>query len=225
MDRLAEAEGGDDVHAHASKGKVQVGRAGSLALALECSAECARLVGDQLLGGLNGGLGEGAVEDIFAVLCLVVGEKAEAGAVLVEALVKTGLLVPAVLVVVDVVVGVGVGKVELRGVVSALSTALGQRIGHYLIGAYADDIAWCEACQRKVGCWIVGSGHLTIPRMQGDQFVAKGPILDTLDVGLPVDGEACQRRAGKLGEWVEVEIVDERVDGVGGEGSKGRGYE
>jgi hypothetical protein len=205
MDRLAEAEGGDDVHAHASKGKVQVGRAGSLALALECSAECARLVGDQLLGGLNGGLGEGAVEDIFAVLCLVVGEKAEAGAVLVEALVKTGLLVPAVLVVVDVVVGVGVGKVELRGVVSALSTALGQRIGHYLIGAYADDIA--------------------IPRMQGDQFVAKGPILDTLDVGLPVDGEACQRRAGKLGEWVEVEIVDERVDGVGGEGSKGRGYE
>lgn len=58
-------------------------------------------------------MGEGGIQDVLAVLGLGVGEEAKAGSVLIEALVETGLLVPAVLVVVNVVVGLRVGKVEL----------------------------------------------------------------------------------------------------------------
>lgn len=50
---------------------------------------------------------------MLTVLGLGVGQEAEAGSVLVEALIEVGFLVPAVLVVVDVMVGLGFGKMEL----------------------------------------------------------------------------------------------------------------
>lgn len=52
---------------------------------------------------------------MLAILSLGISQKAEAGSVLVEALVEIGFLVPAVLVVVDVMVGLGFSKMELWG--------------------------------------------------------------------------------------------------------------
>jgi uncharacterized membrane protein (UPF0136 family) len=59
-------------------------------------------------------LGEAAVQDVFAILGLCVSEEAEGRAVFVERLVETRFFVPAVLVVIDVVVGLWVGEVKLR---------------------------------------------------------------------------------------------------------------
>ena len=50
---------------------------------------------------------------MLAILGLGISQKAETGSILVKALVEMGFLVPAVLVVVNVVVGLGVGEMEL----------------------------------------------------------------------------------------------------------------
>lgn len=55
------------------------------------------------------------------------------------------------------------------------------------------------------------SDRLTILRMQLDEFVTERSIGYTLHVGLPVCGGRCEWRSWKLGEWVEVNVVDDRV--------------
>ena len=55
------------------------------------------------------------------------------------------------------------------------------------------------------------SAYLTKLRMQLDEFVTEGPIGYTLNVGLPVRSGRCERWSWELGEWVEVDIVDNRV--------------
>lgn len=64
---------------------------------------------------------------MLAVLGLGIGEEAKARPVLVEALVETGFFIPAVLVVVDVMVGLGVGKVELFEACQQCGTRSGRR--------------------------------------------------------------------------------------------------
>jgi hypothetical protein len=115
MDRLAEADGQYHIHRHATKGIVQISALGSLALPFESGAQGFGGVDAQSFGAFYSGLREGAVENILARLGFSIGEEAKARAILVEALVQTSVLVPAVLVVVDVVVGLGVGEVELSG--------------------------------------------------------------------------------------------------------------
>jgi hypothetical protein len=114
MDRLAEAKGHDRVHGHAAEGKVQVRAHGSLALPVKRRAESLRPVDTEAFRAFDCGLREGAVEYILPVLAFGIREKAEARPVLAKALVQTRLLVPAVLVVVDVVIGFGVSEMELH---------------------------------------------------------------------------------------------------------------
>jgi hypothetical protein len=58
-------------------------------------------------------LGEHSIEDIFALLGLFVGEEAKGGSVLVETVVECGFFIPSILVVVDVMIGLRVGEVQL----------------------------------------------------------------------------------------------------------------
>lgn len=113
MDGVAKAQGGDDVDTHAAEGEEEIDALGGFGLALESCAQLLCLVDAERLGIPDSGLGKGGVQDVLALLGLGMGEEAEAGPVLVEALVQGGLLVPAVPVVVDVVVGLWIGKVEL----------------------------------------------------------------------------------------------------------------
>ena len=53
--------------------------------------------------------------------------------------------------------------------------------------------------------------HLTVLRMQLDQDMTKRPIRNALDVRLPVSRESRYRRAWKLGQCMEVPIVDDGV--------------
>lgn len=109
----AEAEVGDDVHGHAPEGVVEVGRAVLLRVGGEGRAEGVDLGADDGFAFGDGGRRERLVEDVLAGFGLAVGEEAEGGAVFAEAVVEVALFVPAVLVVVDVVVGLRVGEVEL----------------------------------------------------------------------------------------------------------------
>jgi hypothetical protein len=114
MDRFAEAKGHNHVHGHATESIVQVCALSSLALPLEGGAECFRHVYTQTLGALDCSLREGPIEHILARLGFSICEEAKAGFIFIEALIQAGLFVPAVFVVVDVVVSLRVGKVELR---------------------------------------------------------------------------------------------------------------
>lgn len=113
MDGFAEAKCRYDIYAHAAECIEQIGAFRSLASPLESCTQFPDLCNQQPLGALDGGGREGAIEHIFAVLGFGIGEKTETRSVFVETLIQCGFLVPAILVVVDVVIGFGVGKVEL----------------------------------------------------------------------------------------------------------------
>ena len=113
MDGFAKAKGRNDIYTHAAECVKQINTCGSLALPLKGCTESLGLFNQETLGALDGSRREGAIEHILAVLGLGIREIAEARSVLVKALVERRFLVPAILVVVDVVVGLGVGKVEL----------------------------------------------------------------------------------------------------------------
>jgi hypothetical protein len=83
-------------------------------LSLKGSAEVVSFLDDKALGTFDCGLRERAIQNIFAILGLGVREEAERGAILVEGFVETRFFVPAILIVVDVVVGLWVGEVKLE---------------------------------------------------------------------------------------------------------------
>lgn len=58
------------------------------------------------------------------------------------------------------------------------------------------------------------SRYLTISHMQFYQLMTEGPISYTLYVSLPICADRRKWWAGEMGEWVEVNIVDDRVDCV-----------
>ena len=68
MNRLAKAEGANDVHTQTAKGVVQVCSLRSLALPREDCAQRFGLLSDQVLGTIDSSLRERAVEHIFAYL-------------------------------------------------------------------------------------------------------------------------------------------------------------
>jgi hypothetical protein len=119
MNRFAKAKSHDRVHGHAAERKVQVYTLAGLAFTLESRAELFHPLDTQALGAFDRGLRESAIEYILSVLAFRVREEAEAGSVLAETLVQTRLLVPAILAVVDIMVGFGVSEVKLW-IVSAL---------------------------------------------------------------------------------------------------------
>jgi hypothetical protein len=123
MDGAAKTQRGDDINAHAAEGIEEICGMDGSGLTLEGCTKGFYFFDTKALCTANGGLGEGGIQHVLAVLGLGIGEEAEAGSVLVEALVKAGLLVPTVLVVVDVVVSVGVGKVELPRACKRCGTA------------------------------------------------------------------------------------------------------
>jgi len=51
--------------------------------------------------------------------------------------------------------------------------------------------------------------------MQFDKDMAEGPVRDALDIGLPVNRRAGYWRTRELGQRVEVNVVDDRIHGVG----------
>jgi hypothetical protein len=114
MDWFAEAKGTNDVHRHTAIGEVQVRTLGSRTLFREGCTECFCLFDYQCFGSVNRSLRERTVEYIFAIFRFGVREEPKAGSIFVETLVKTRFFIPAILVVVYVVVGLWVGKVELH---------------------------------------------------------------------------------------------------------------
>jgi hypothetical protein len=136
------------------------------ALPLKGGAECFSLVDTQTLSFLDRSLREGAIQHILAILGLGICKEAKARAVLIEALVQPRFLIPTVLVVVDVVVGLGIGEVELHTSVWS-ATRRYHSVGtgpQYLVWSHANNISWwhTEARRRvwKTG-WLIGMrGHL-----------------------------------------------------------------
>jgi len=61
--------------------------------------------------------------------------------------------------------------------------------------------------------------------MQLDKDMAEGPIRNALDIGLPVNRRAGYRRSWELGQRVEVDVVGDRVHGVGNNGCERSGQQ
>jgi hypothetical protein len=153
-------------------------------------------------------------------LSLCIRKKAKGGPVFAEAFVQSRFLIPTVLVVVDVVISLGIGEVELHRPCQRTwqwvpkSETEGVSDSH-LVWANTDNVACHRSAvafalrMRLCSCRM--SGPLTILRMQLDEFVTEGPIGYTLHVSLPVSGGRCERWSWELGEGVEVDIVDDRV--------------
>jgi hypothetical protein len=51
--------------------------------------------------------------------------------------------------------------------------------------------------------------------MQLDKDMTEGPLRNALDIGLPVNRRAGERRSWELGERVQVDVVDDGVHGIG----------
>jgi hypothetical protein len=83
--------------------------------------EHAYFLDNQPLSLLDSGRREGSIQHVFSFLGFLVRDETEGRTVLVKAVVETPFLVPPVLVVVDVLVGLGVCKVELYVFASILS--------------------------------------------------------------------------------------------------------
>jgi hypothetical protein len=150
---FSKAKGHYHIHAHAPIGKEQVCALSCSALSLKGGAQCFGLVDTQTLSFLDRSLREGAIQHILAILGLGICKEAKAGAVLIEAPVQPRFLIPTVLVVVDVVVGLRIGEMELH--TSAWSaTRRYQSVGtgpQYLVWSDANNIAWWHsACQRAL---------------------------------------------------------------------------
>jgi hypothetical protein len=203
-------------------------------LPLKGGAKCFRPVETQTLSTLNRGLGEGAVQHILAKLGFGVGKEAKAGSVLIKTLVQTCLLVPAVLVVVDVMIGFGIGEVELICIVTVgtIPRRWDRNIGFamtYLIRPDTNNVAfvapWMSA---HVGVlWYLPGckGHLTISRMQLNKDMTEGPLCNAFDIGLPINRRAGERRSWELGERVQVDVVDDCIHGVRNDRCKGGGHQ
>jgi hypothetical protein len=114
VDGFAKAESGYDIYAHAAECIEQINALSSLASLLDGCTQLIDLCDQKALGVLDGSRREGAIKHILTVLGFSIREKTKAGSVFAEALIQRRFLVPAILVVVDIVVGFGVGKVELR---------------------------------------------------------------------------------------------------------------
>lgn len=115
MDRSAKAEGANNVHAQASVCVVQVCTFASLTLPHESRTQCFRLLGYETFSSFDCSLRERSIEYILADFVLGICEKAKTGSIFTKALIQSGFFVPTILVVVDVIVGIGIGKVELHG--------------------------------------------------------------------------------------------------------------
>ena len=50
--------------------------------------------------------------------------------------------------------------------------------------------------------------------MQMDEFVAEGPACNALNKSFPVNRCASQQWAGEIGQWVEVDVIYDRVYSV-----------
>jgi hypothetical protein len=114
IDWLAEAKRHDYVYGHAAESIVEVCALGRFHMPLEPRAEFFRLLYTQTFSGFDSSLRKGTIEHAFSVPRFGVGEVAEAGLILIEAFVQKRILVPAILVVIDIVVSLWIGEVELR---------------------------------------------------------------------------------------------------------------
>lgn len=113
MNRFPKAKAHNDIHRHTAKSKEQIRGLRLFALALKRIAESLGGFDKEIFSAFGSGLRECAVEHVFPVFGFGISEEAEAGAVFIEGFIEAGFFVPAVFVVVDVVVGLGIGEVEL----------------------------------------------------------------------------------------------------------------
>ena len=94
----------------------------------------------------------------------------------------------------------------------------------YLVGSYTDNITY-NAHQGQLIFICRKSNRVTVSRMQTDKFVAEGPTRYTLNVGLPVLCRASQWWPREFCQWMKVDVVDDNVQGVGGNRCEGSGYQ
>jgi hypothetical protein len=113
-------------------------------------------------------------------------------------------------------VGFGIGEVELICVIT-VGTIVGFAMT-YLVRPDTNNVAFVAPWMSAHGgvLWYLPGckGHLTISRMQLNKDMTEGPLCNALDIGLPVNRRAGERRPWVLGERVQVDVVDDCVHGV-----------
>ena len=150
-------------------------------------------VDDQAFGLGDGFGGEHAVQHVLPLFRLLVSQESEGRLVLIEAMVKSGILVPSVLVVVDVMVRLRIREVQL-------------------IWTNADNFSCSDSAASFVCIW--GRG-LTMLVMQVFEDVTEGLLEQDFDVCFPLRGCCCRHGTRELRERMEVQAIDSALDNPG----------